>query len=235
MSNTDPKAFKSLNSRQVKKLLESGTWKRNEELINYVSTFNPGIVYQNSEDQVLYTVLLGTEFWGVFYGSTDLFLKHQTDIEALSRGRGSFANHILTGDHFPYGEEFLKQIPTLIAQLADLLSIPSERLDYSLSSLDRAYNTLLKTQNGNLYRAPAYASLLAYLGEVIRRVIHGEWHIHYIAEFQIWEPFVKDSEGRVIRPDFVLQEAFDPGTEEMIGAESLSAAAETAIAFRKPL
>lgn len=103
--------------------------------------------------------------------------------------------HILA-DKISDGESFPKNIATYRKRLAGIIQITSRQLDYSVKSLgcvDIAVRKKLSVKERA--GAGAFDVLVAYVGEVIRRNLSGEWQMRFNARHKCWEPWVVSRNG----------------------------------------
>ncbi len=114
-------------------------------------------------------------------------------IELLNRG----PVHILY-NQLPNQEQFVTEIPSLILKLAKELELGIAELDKTLESLlivDQAIAR--KDRQGYIDNCDKkiLGSLIAYIGEVIRSALNGEWQIKQHSQSE-WEPMVIAPNGK---------------------------------------
>ncbi|MBI3911833.1 MAG: hypothetical protein HY320_13000 [Armatimonadetes bacterium] len=121
---------------------------------------------------------------------------------AESRQPSRWGAHVLEG-HLPGGSSFPDCVPGLIDQLALRLRIPREQMDGSLDSLEVVDATLRRMEDAEGI-APddpdLIAPVVAYVGEVLRKAVDGEWEMVFDKEHQVWEPYIVDKRGRRYNP-----------------------------------
>lgn len=106
--------------------------------------------------------------------------------------------HILYSQ-IPSQERFVEEIPSLISNLAKEFELGSSELDRTLGSLlilDRA----IASKNRQDYiddnsNRKILGSLIAYIGEVIKSAINGEWQTKQNSGWG-WEPIIIDLNGK---------------------------------------
>jgi len=107
--------------------------------------------------------------------------------------------HILYSQ-IPSQERFVEEIPSLISNLAKEFELGSSELDRTLGSLlilDRA----IASKNRQDYiddnsNRKILGSLIAYIGEVIKSAINGEWQTKQNSGWG-WEPIIIDRNGKI--------------------------------------
>lgn len=105
--------------------------------------------------------------------------------------------HILY-NQIPSQERFIQEIPYLISNLAKEFKIDPSELDKTLESLliiDRVIEG--KNRQGYIDNSDKkiLGSLIAYIGEVVRAAINGEWLIKQGSGSQ-WEPVIVSPSGK---------------------------------------
>jgi len=122
--------------------------------------------------------------------------------------------HHALSSFFTGGPQFPGQVPALIDELAAKLEIPREALDGSIKSLDVIAQTILIYGHAAFGEPDTFTGLLAYVSEVVRQAVNGQWFMEYVPEWGVWEPNLKDEKGRVYSPWGYLIAALeeeDPG------------------------
>lgn len=104
--------------------------------------------------------------------------------------------HILQ-DRLPYGQDFVEHVPALVDELAVLFNIPRAELDNSMESLNKLQPKVRRRGYRNCLEAPIFPALVAYLGEVMRQQVNGQWLMRPPWQVpDIWEPYIVDPQGR---------------------------------------
>lgn len=119
----------------------------------------------------------------------------QAEINELIELNKMVPIHILY-NQIPNRDKFIQEIPFLVSQLAQEFKINPNELDKSLESLliiDRVFESNSQITNNK----KILGLLIAYIGEVIKRIVNGEWFIKQGDEPD-WEPAIVDSNGRII-------------------------------------
>lgn len=100
--------------------------------------------------------------------------------------------HVLNG-LLPAGRTFEASVHKLVAELSDQVE---GSLDGSEESLD-AIDDLVRRQGARTFLKPTeYPRLLAYVGEVVRRVVDGRWQMALSEDDgETWEPWIIGSSG----------------------------------------
>jgi hypothetical protein len=113
-------------------------------------------------------------------------------------GDGSVPTHVLNGV-FVAGDSFVGQVPLLVARLADMIGLPSKKLDFSVGSLKFLDKKVLaKNNRATFRRTGGFEPLLAYIGEVFRHQAGGQWEVRLAADGRTREPWlVNTSRGDV--------------------------------------
>lgn len=117
------------------------------------------------------------------------------------RSQSSARHQHILRNRLPFGEQFPEHVPALIAELARLFSIPSEDLDLSYESVHRLGEEIERRGRVQCANAPVFACIVAYLGEVQRHEVGGQWKMVRAAhDHTIWEPWIVDPHGRSCNP-----------------------------------
>jgi len=221
---------KRLTRQEVQKLIENGGKFHAEFTDCFTQTYSTG--YKN---QPLVYELSGNRFLFIFDpketssgGKGDIYAgeyflrwvrSHKRQQQDIPRGCVSSCSHWYY--YSQHRENLIFQIDFLILDLAEKLAIDSQQLDFSYSSLD------IITQKTEKYKAPAdsgildydpqpdlindlYDNLVAYVGEVLRRRVKGEWTISDLSMDQSSAhkyPYIRAELGGVLMPiNIVWQE-----------------------------
>ncbi|MFN8530701.1 MAG: hypothetical protein U0670_19010 [Anaerolineae bacterium] len=143
----------------------------------------------------------------------------QADVDfVLERRRQAWAQkpqHILReAGRFPYGEEFPAQVPRLIDQLADLLNLSRDELDYTWASLEKVEKKIKHRGRQKSLAVPIFPALLAYVGEVMRHDVQGEWQMRRSRQdAEVWEPWIVDAREHEYNPFLPLYDALDEDSD----------------------
>jgi hypothetical protein len=99
------------------------------------------------------------------------------------------------GDVLPLGNDFLNHIPRLVESLPRLLRLERSALDGTEGSLDLIDSLIDGRGPDDFLTADTFQSLVAYVGEVIRGQIDGQWDVRLGADGRTWEPDIVDRQG----------------------------------------
>jgi hypothetical protein len=187
--------LKRLTQKQVRTYLQNNKCFLDPLLTDRIphellSLFNK--VYQCSNGEVLVT----SDFReSKLYSSIDDWRAELEELTELSRREPV---HILHGQ-LPKREEFLTEISSLIDNLAKELQLDLAAFDRTLESLliiDKAINgENQRQQYTNSKGKKILGFLIAYIGEVVRVAIDGEWSIVEITKKE-WEPVIVSPNGK---------------------------------------
>jgi len=100
------------------------------------------------------------------------------------------------GEVLPLGNDFLNHIPQLVESLPRLLQVEPSALDGTERSIDLIDSLIDERGSDDFLSADTFQSLVAYVGEVIRRRIGGQWDVRVGADGRTWEPDIVDRQGR---------------------------------------
>jgi len=98
-------------------------------------------------------------------------------------------------DVLPQPERFNRDVPSLVAALPALLRIDACLLDFSEGSLDALDSAIRRLGCERILVAEVFPSLVAYVGEVIRRQVNGSWEVRTTREGTRHEPDIVDPAG----------------------------------------
>jgi hypothetical protein len=200
---------KRLTRKQVQELIEA-EGKLHEEFTEFFEeTYSTGykkqpLVYELPNDRFLYVfdpegiVLAGK---GDIYPK-DHFLR---SIRWTQRVRDNYANNRGSSvSHWRYYSknktELINKIDQLIDELAEKLAIPRPQLDFSYASLDIVSS---KAEDYGLdeVQAELYDNLVAYVGEVLKRRVNGQWANSVVSAYQEYsDPYISADIKGVLMP-----------------------------------
>lgn len=104
--------------------------------------------------------------------------------------------HILK-NMIPEGEAFIACIPSLIVDLAQMLGLPPESIDYGIDGLTQIERTIRCKYSPKRRADPAILlPLLTYVSEVGRRAVNGQWDVRLADDGITWEPWIVDPKGQ---------------------------------------
>lgn len=158
--------------------------------VNLLYVFNK--TYQCADGKILAVSKAGT---GNLYNSVNDW---QSELDELVELGKREPVHILY-NQIPSAERFMEEIPSMISNIAKKFEINPFELDKTLESmliLDKAIarNNQLSYANNNM---EILGSLIAYIGEVIRITINGEWLIKQDSGSSAWEPVIVAQNGKI--------------------------------------
>ncbi|MBK9264012.1 MAG: hypothetical protein IPM54_29945 [Polyangiaceae bacterium] len=182
-----PKGW-SIKKSEAKALLAEGHWTPDPD---FSSTICDAFVSERGE-----LLMLLKQGRSVLYASR---AEEKAFVDAISK---SPATHVLEG-LLPQGPQFIEAVPGLVDELAVRLQLPRESLDGSLDSLDVVEEALLKKirPRSRILEIPnLFASIIAYTGEVGRKLTGGHWHLNEV-HGGIWEPYILfDNDSNYLNP-----------------------------------
>jgi hypothetical protein len=156
-----------LTRREIKELLRQPGCKPVQDNLKYFM----GQAYQLADGRFF----IVCDPIGSLFPSRAAFEKLMAQIEAEGREQSP---QRLWQEMFPQGKEFVAKVPELIDQLAEILGLSRGDLDYGAESLDKVDERVRQRyQRKDRLKGGIFAPLVAYLGEVIRRTVGGEWRM----------------------------------------------------------
>ncbi len=157
---------------------------------NLLYVFNE--TYRCAEGKILVVSKAGT---GNLYNSVNDW---QAELDELVDLGEREPVHILY-NQIPNQERFIEEIPFLISNLAKEFEIDSSELDKTLESL-LVLDQAIASNNRQSYidnnNTRILGSLIAYIGEVVRAAINGEWQIKQNSGSG-WEPVITAPNGKI--------------------------------------
>ena len=94
----------------------------------------------------------------------------------------------------PQQKYFVDDVAALVSKLPRLIGVDASYLDLSERSLRVVDEALRQFDESRILSAELFPSVLAYVGEVVRRGIDGEWQVLQQAD-GTWEPDIVDKRG----------------------------------------
>lgn len=206
---------KRLTKRQVQDIIET-EGKLNEEFTNFLEeTYSTGyknqpLVYDLPNDTILF-VFDPKEPGG---GKGDIYPKDyflrkmrwtQKVRDDYANNRGSSVEHWRY--YSKYKIELIYKIDELIEELAEKLEIIPSQLNFSYVSLDVVSS---KAENYGLdqLQSELYDNLIAYVGEILRQRVNGEWAIDDSYKEHTY-PYISVNINGVLMPINVVWEEMD--------------------------
>ena len=224
---------KRLTKKQVQELIET-QGKLHEEFTKFFEeTYsneykNQPLVYELPNDRFLYVF---DPKGSILPGKGDIYPKEYFSrwIRWTQKVREDYASHRgSSGEHWRYYSkhkiELINKIDELINELAEQLEILRDQLDFSYISLDTVSN---KAENYGLERVQCklYDNLVAYVGEVIKRRVNGQWAINSFSVDDKYPYISADIDGVLMPINVVWQ--------ELGGLEPMDLRKETANEIRR--
>ncbi len=185
--------LQQLNKRQVHNYIQENNCSINLSLNSQTPNsllFVFDKTYQCTNGKVL---AIGKDGNGNLYDSVNDW---QKELNGLTELNNLAPVHILY-NQIPSRDRFVQEVPHLISRLAQELKINLAELDQTLISLliiDREIKS--KNKQDYMSNKKLLGLLIAYIGEVIKLSINGEWLIKKSNEPE-WEPVIIDSTGKV--------------------------------------
>lgn len=207
---------KRLTKKQVQEIIET-EGKLHEEFTSFFEeTYRTGykdqpLVYELPNDRFLYVFdskELGLGGKGDIYAK-DYFLRKvrwtQKVRDDCANGRGNSVAHWRY--YSKHKSELIHKIDQLIEELAEKLEITPSFLDFSYMSLDVVSS---KAENYGLERLQTelYDNLVAYVGEILKQRVDGQWTISDLAEEQK-SPYISKNVNKSLSPINVVWEELD--------------------------
>ena len=159
--------------------------------INLLYVFNE--TYQCADGKILVVSKAGT---GNLYDSINDW---QSELDELVDLGEREPVHILY-NQMPSQERFIEEIPFMISNLARKFEINPSELDRTLESV-LILDQVIASKNRQSYidnnDTKILGSLIAYIGEVVRANINGEWIIKQDSGLSEWEPVIAAQNGKV--------------------------------------
>jgi hypothetical protein len=173
-----PKGW-SLKKSEAKQLLEEGHWTPDPE--NSATDLD---AYVSDRGELLLFMQRGRS---ILYASR----QEEMDYLAANFSKKVRSYHMLEGV-LPQGAHFIEAVPSLVDELAKLLKLPRESLDGSLKSLEPVDAALrkLRPRRRALEIPNLFAAIVAYTGEVMRKLSGGTWKL-VDAGGGIFEPYIQ--------------------------------------------
>jgi hypothetical protein len=92
-------------------------------------------------------------------------------------------NHFYSPEEwFPPQQDFIEDVSSLISQIPQTLSVPSEKLDMSRASLLRLNKAICRKGKNECCIPTIVQMLTAYLGEMLRQSVNGYWEFRPVSD-----------------------------------------------------
>lgn len=143
---------------------------------------------------------------GILHESySGLLARHRDNVQRSNQQHNDIA------DLLPHGEKFAVTVPDLIRDLPLYLRLDASVLDYSETSLVAIDKAIRKIDFKELLTPDVFASLTAYVGELMRRMVDGRWHMELDRDGRTWIPWIVDSAGSRYAPARIYKELLEHG------------------------
>jgi hypothetical protein len=124
----------------------------------------------------------------------------------------------------PEGSQFPTRVPGLITELAKQIGLPPDHIDYSMDGLAQV-EELVRNQFEPRQRTKRnlFLPLVAYVSEVARQTINGQWEMRLASDAKTWEPWIVDANGNEYEFFTATYKEFcdlDDATASIVGAIS---------------
>jgi hypothetical protein len=207
---------KRLTKKQVQEIIETEGKLHEEFTAFFERTYSTGykdqpLVYELPNDRFLYVFdskELGLGGKGDIYPK-DYFLRKVRWTKKVrddyANGRGSSVAHWRY--YSKHKSELINKIDQLIEELAEKLEILPSLLDFSYLSLDVVSS---KADNYGLERIQTdlYDNLVAYVGEILRQRVDGQWDIDALVKEYTYPYIIKNAKA-ILMPINVVWEELD--------------------------
>jgi len=147
-----------------------------------------------------------------FASFNDMREEHRA-MEERARKERAETNDETLAELFPIGKDFVEQLPRLLVALPRLIDLEASTLDATESSIDAIDAAIDAAGSEPFLTADVFQSLVAYVGEVIRRAIGGRWELRSPDDGRTWEPDVIDARGERCNLLRVYKEMLEHGEE----------------------
>jgi hypothetical protein len=147
-----------------------------------------------------------------FASFNDMREEHRAMEERARKERAETDNDMLT-DLLSLRSDFVVQLPQLMAALPRLIDVEASTLDATESSIDAIDAAIDAAGSEPFLAGDVFQSLLAYVGEVVRRAIGGRWDLLSQDDGRTWEPDIIDAQGNRCNLLRVYKEILEHGEE----------------------
>lgn len=207
---------KRLTKKQVQEIIETEGKLQEEFTAFFGETYATGykdqpLVYELPNDRFLYVfdskeLRLGGK--GDIYAK-DYFLSWMRWLQKVrddcANGRGSSCEHWRY--YSKHKSELIYKIDQLIEELAEKLEITPSLLDFSYLSLDFV-SSKADNYGLDLIQTDLYDNLVAYVGEILRQRVDGQWAIDDSVEDHTY-PYIIKNVNKFLMPINVVWEELD--------------------------
>ena len=174
---------KNVSPKVVRQLLGTKTHSVDDEMSKALM----GRVYVLDDGSALLVEYDGT---GILWPShSELTARYRASLKRALERKDPLAELL------PDPQRFRTDVPAMVAGLPALLGIKPEVLDYSEESLDEVDRAIRQFGSERMMTAEVFPSLIAYVGEVIRRQVRGAWELRAASEGGRLEPEIVEVTG----------------------------------------
>jgi len=173
----------TLSVRAAKKLLESVAHRLDPEMTKEMLC--PVYILEDGGALIVFEDGRGTHW----FSYEELLANHRASVKRAQE-RGDPLTELV-----PLPERFRTDVSSMVAALPILLGIKPESLDYSEESLDVVDEAIKRLGSERMMTAEIFPSLIAYVGEVIRRQVCGAWELRSTQEGTRLEPEIVEITG----------------------------------------
>lgn len=224
---------KRLTKKQVQELIETEGKLHAEFTKLFEETYSTGyknqpLVYELPNDKFLFVFDPKT---GRIGGKGDIYPKEyflrwirwtQKVRDNYANNRGSSVEHWRY--YSKYKTELINKIDNLLDELVEQFDITHSQLDFSYISLDIVS---LKAEEYGIDKVQAklYDHLVAYVGEILRHKVNGQWAIDALSGYESY-PYIRAEINQVMMPINIVW-------QELGGLEPVNLRKETANEIRR--
>jgi hypothetical protein len=189
------KSIKHISKQEIEDLFKDVNWVLDEEAIQLQSAAKLKTIfptYRHPNNTALF--INPIEDKASLYQSRSTLIENLREILIMSQNPRPI--HMLE-NRLPQGKDFIDQISVLIDQLPYLLNVDPSILDYTWESINVLHTSIKRILRKKCVEPPIFPVLVAYIGEVIRRSVKGGvWKRRFNSEFNLWEPWIVDANGK---------------------------------------
>lgn len=194
-----------LSNKQIEKRFHEQAWLYSEQ---YSELCRPYRVFLHDDGKAILQLATGRGYLIETKDDFNLLVETYESVRRRSR------QHILEGK-FPYGVDFPEKAMNIALALPDFLPINRDYLTFEMSSLQAIDHAIHTIGRSKCLEHPIFVSLVAYVGEVMRKSVNGHWNMR-VSTFhtEIWEPWIVDRQDRWCNPFIPLYDLLsgEPGT-----------------------
>jgi hypothetical protein len=176
---------RNLSRKELKELFKL-PWVRDEALSS------PGFEARALPDGRVIYFIAGEK--GLLFPSREALAEMRRETEEWAKSRGAPVDPTVT--LLPPIVDFLRDVEAHAKSVGKVLGIPDEALDFTVASLDAVDAGLKRIRPAAKRMTPEIVTpVVAYVGEVMRRVSGGQW-----TQRTTNEPLIKGRDRRLLQP-----------------------------------